>query len=125
MSLPIAIWKSASRLVRIETWRLPPTPATTLASRSMLAWPASSIRASKFLLALLLPPTVGKSELAWRFGVSLPRVSQFVALGMPVRDDGRIELEQACQWMLDTIIDQWTDDASPAVRAAERILSGN
>jgi soluble lytic murein transglycosylase-like protein len=58
MSLPIAIWKSASRLVRIETSRLPPTPAATLASRSMSAWPASSIRASKFLLALLLPPTV-------------------------------------------------------------------
>jgi len=58
MSLPIAIWKSASRLVQIETSRLPPTPAATLASRSMLAWPASSIRASKFLLALLLPPTV-------------------------------------------------------------------
>ncbi len=58
MSLPIAIWKSASRLVQIETSKLPPTPAATLTSRSMLAWPASSIRASKFLLALLLPPTV-------------------------------------------------------------------
>jgi hypothetical protein len=58
MSLPIALCKSASRLVQIETSRLPPTPATTLASRSMLAWPASSIRAAKFLLALLLPPTV-------------------------------------------------------------------
>jgi len=58
MSLPIAIWKSVSRLVQIETPRLPPTPAATLLSRSMLAWPASSIRPSKFLLALLLPPTV-------------------------------------------------------------------
>jgi soluble lytic murein transglycosylase-like protein len=58
MSLPIAIWKSVSRLVQIETSSLPPTPAATLASRSILAWPASSIRASKFLLALLLLPTV-------------------------------------------------------------------
>jgi predicted transcriptional regulator len=68
---------------------------------------------------------IRKSELARRLGVSRPRVSQYVALGMPVRDDGRIELERACEWVLGTIIDKWTDDASPAVRAAERILSGN
>jgi hypothetical protein len=66
---------------------------------------------------------VRKSELVRRLGVSRPRVSQFVALGMPTRDDGKVELEQACEWVLNTIIDQWTDDASPAVRAAEQILS--
>jgi len=66
---------------------------------------------------------VRKSELARRLGVSRPRVSQFVSLGLPVRDDGRVELERACEWVLDNVIDQWTDDASPAVRAAEQILS--
>ena len=66
---------------------------------------------------------VRKSELADRLGISRPRVSHFISLGMPVRDDGRIELEQACEWVLDNVIDQWTDDASPAVRAAEQILS--
>jgi hypothetical protein len=68
---------------------------------------------------------VRKSELARRLVVSRPRVSQYVALGMPVRDDGRIELERACEWVIDNVIDQWTDDASPAVRAAKRILFGN
>jgi DNA-binding transcriptional regulator YdaS (Cro superfamily) len=66
---------------------------------------------------------VRKSELARRLGVSRPRVSQFVALGLPVRHDGRIDLERACEWVLNNVIDQWTDDASPAVRAAEQILS--
>jgi DNA-binding transcriptional regulator YdaS (Cro superfamily) len=48
---------------------------------------------------------VRKSELARRLGVSRPRVSQFVALGMPTRCDGRIELERACEWALDNVID--------------------
>jgi len=68
---------------------------------------------------------VRKSELARRLGVSGPRISQYVALGLPVRHDGLVELEQACEWIVANVIDQSTDDVSPAFRAAERILSGN
>jgi hypothetical protein len=67
---------------------------------------------------------VRKSELARELGVSRARISQFVAYGLPVRDDGFIDLEQAAQWVLDNIIDQWTDGASPAVRNAQEILWG-
>jgi hypothetical protein len=68
---------------------------------------------------------VRKSELARELGVSRARISQFVAYGLPVRDDGFIDLEQAAQWVLDNIIDQWTDGASPAVRNAQEILWGS
>jgi hypothetical protein len=65
---------------------------------------------------------VRNSELADRLGISRPRVSQFVALGMPVRSDGRVDLESAAEWVLNNVIDQWSDDASPAVLAARKIL---
>ena len=65
---------------------------------------------------------VRKSELAARLGVSRPRVSQYIQFGLPVRNDGRIDLHAACEWVLDNVIDQWTDNASPAVQAARKIL---
>jgi phage terminase Nu1 subunit (DNA packaging protein) len=46
---------------------------------------------------------VTKSELADELGVSRPRISQFVALGMPVRLDGRVDLQSACEWVLDNL----------------------
>jgi DNA-binding transcriptional regulator YdaS (Cro superfamily) len=67
---------------------------------------------------------VRKSELAARLGISRARVSQYVQFGLPVRADGRVDLEAATEWVLDNVIDQWTDDASPAVRAARKILWG-
>jgi len=67
---------------------------------------------------------VRKSELARRLGISRARVSQYIQFGLPVHDDGRVDLERACEWILENVIDQWVDDASPAVRAAQDIILG-
>jgi len=42
---------------------------------------------------------VRKGELAQRVGVSAARVSQWVAAGLPVLPDGRVELQQALDWI--------------------------
>jgi hypothetical protein len=42
---------------------------------------------------------ITKGDLAARLGVSRPRVSQLVAQGLPVREDGRVELESALSWI--------------------------
>lgn len=42
---------------------------------------------------------ITKAELAARLGVSRPRISQLVAQGLPVREDGRVELEPALSWI--------------------------
>ncbi|HLH16234.1 MAG TPA: hypothetical protein VKX45_03395 [Bryobacteraceae bacterium] len=40
-----------------------------------------------------------KGELAQRVGVSAARVSQWVAAGLPVLPDGRVDLQQALDWI--------------------------
>ena len=42
---------------------------------------------------------VRKSDLAARLGISRPRVSQLVKAGMPVLQDGRVELAAARAWI--------------------------
>jgi len=42
---------------------------------------------------------ITKADLAARLGVSRPRISQLVAQGLPVREDGRVELEPALAWI--------------------------
>lgn len=43
--------------------------------------------------------TVSKSQLAESLGVSRPRISQYVAAGLPVRADGRVDLDAAMAWL--------------------------
>jgi hypothetical protein len=46
-----------------------------------------------------LPEIVRKGELAQRVGVSAARVSQWVGAGLPVLPDGRVDLQQALDWI--------------------------
>jgi hypothetical protein len=59
-----------------------------------------------------------KSELALELGVSRPRVSQLVNLGMPVLPSGKVDLETACRWIVDNLDDTVGDYGSPAWRQA-------
>jgi hypothetical protein len=47
---------------------------------------------------------VTKAELSEMLGISRPRVSQFVQLGMPVRPDGRLDRVAALQWVVRNIM---------------------
>jgi hypothetical protein len=40
-----------------------------------------------------------KAALAKHLGVSKPRVSQYIERGMPVRDDGKLDLETCVKWI--------------------------
>jgi hypothetical protein len=42
---------------------------------------------------------INKTELARRLGVSAPRISQLIGRGLPVRPDGKIDLESALAWV--------------------------
>lgn len=42
---------------------------------------------------------INKQELARRLGVSAPRISQLLKRGLPVRRDGKIDLEPALSWI--------------------------
>lgn len=44
------------------------------------------------------PEVVTKSQLAARWGVTPGRVTQYVKMGLPVRDDGRVWLDSAEAW---------------------------
>ena len=44
--------------------------------------------------------TLRKSELADELGVSRARISHFVTAGMPVLASGKVDLEQACYWIV-------------------------
>jgi hypothetical protein len=43
---------------------------------------------------------ITKAELAKELHVSKPRVSNFISRGLSVRHDGRIDLEAACEWIV-------------------------
>jgi hypothetical protein len=51
-----------------------------------------------------MKPIVTKAELSRMLNVSRARVSQFVQLGMPVRDDGRVGTVVALQWVVRNIM---------------------
>jgi hypothetical protein len=59
-----------------------------------------------------------KSELAEELHVSCPRVSQFVKRGLPVRRDGRVDLERACEWVVENI-DPWGEGSVARGHASE------
>ena len=46
---------------------------------------------------------VSKSELAEELDVSPARITQYVRTGMPVRPDSKIDLRQACRWLVDNL----------------------
>jgi hypothetical protein len=53
--------------------------------------------------------------------VSRARVSQPARLGLPVRADGLIEIEEACRWIIASV-DPGRDAPSPCVAFARRLL---
>jgi phage terminase Nu1 subunit (DNA packaging protein) len=59
-----------------------------------------------------------KSEFAEELHVSCPRVSQFVKRGLPVRRDGRVDLERACAWVVENI-DPWGEGSVARSHANE------
>jgi hypothetical protein len=70
--------------------------------------------------------TLRKSELADELGVSRSRISHFVTAGMPVLASGKIDLEQACYWIVNHI-DPYNfgydlESGSEAYRSAKNIL---
>jgi phage terminase Nu1 subunit (DNA packaging protein) len=44
-------------------------------------------------------PTITKAELADELKVSRARLSQLLAIGLPVRSDGKIDRAQALRWL--------------------------
>jgi hypothetical protein len=67
-----------------------------------------------------MKPIVSKAELSRMLGVSRARVSQFVALGMPVRDDGRLGTIVVLQWVVRNIMPP--DEGGGVVREARYLL---
>ena len=61
---------------------------------------------------------VRKGELAQRVGVSAARVSQWVAAGLPVLPDGRVDLQQALDWITKNV--DRTAGGWPARKAVNR-----
>ncbi|MFN3348889.1 hypothetical protein [Pseudorhodoplanes sp.] len=49
------------------------------------------------------PGVATKAEFAARVGLTRGRISQLIAQGLPVRPDGRIEVEAGLQWMEDNL----------------------
>jgi hypothetical protein len=60
---------------------------------------------------------VRKGELAQRLDVSAARVSQWVAAGLPVLPDGRLDLQQALDWITKNV--DRTGGGWPARKAAK------
>jgi hypothetical protein len=50
-----------------------------------------------------MPATITKSELGRLVGLSRQRVGQLVALGLPVRKDGKLDRSAALAWVRDNI----------------------
>jgi hypothetical protein len=65
-----------------------------------------------------MPELLKKGELAQRVGVSAARVSQWVAAGMPVQSDGRVDLQKALDWITKNV--DRSGGGWPARKAANR-----
>jgi phage terminase Nu1 subunit (DNA packaging protein) len=65
---------------------------------------------------------ITKAELSEMLGISRPRVSQFVQLGMPVRPDGRLDRVAALQWVVRNIMP--TLEGRGAAKEAWALLYG-
>ena len=59
-----------------------------------------------------------KAALAKELEVTRGRISQLIGQGMPVRPDGRIDLEDACRWIVGHLDNTNGDYGSPAWRRA-------
>jgi phage terminase Nu1 subunit (DNA packaging protein) len=64
---------------------------------------------------------VTKAQLAEELRVSRPRVTQYLQQGLPVREDGRINLAEALNWILANIEPA---DGGGAVEVARELLAG-
>jgi hypothetical protein len=53
----------------------------------------------------MLPIVISKSELARELGCSAPNVTKLIARGLPVMPDGKIDLAQACRWIVANVGD--------------------
>ena len=49
------------------------------------------------------PVLLSKIDLAEEFGVHVSGISQYVRRGMPVRADGKCNLEQCCRWVMSNL----------------------
>ena len=49
---------------------------------------------------------LGKKDFGCHIGVSAPRISALVKRGLPVRDDGKIDLDAALAWMRENVRQQ-------------------
>jgi hypothetical protein len=61
---------------------------------------------------------LSKAELAEELRVTRGRISQLIGRGMPVRFDGRVDLEDACRWIVDNLDPTNADRGSRAWREA-------
>jgi hypothetical protein len=67
---------------------------------------------------------ITKSALAGLLNISTARVSQYVALGLPVRKDGRLNLDDALNWVSANI--PLSDDPNKgSAKAAALVRAGN
>src|SRR4051812_24107427 len=53
---------------------------------------------------------ITKAALAAELGVTKPRVSQYVKSGLPVRSDGKLNREEALNWIAQNQLSQTHDD---------------
>ena len=65
------------------------------------------------------PEVITKAELSRRLSMSRARVSQYARAGMPVRDDGKLDVEAATQWIARNV----TPEYHPRDRGASRAAS--
>ena len=72
------------------------------------------------------PQITTKAGFSRLLGVSKPRVSQYVAMGLPVRADGRLNLDEALRWVRENIVPPWPpardEDIALSDGDLERIL---
>jgi phage terminase Nu1 subunit (DNA packaging protein) len=60
-----------------------------------------------------MPEVVSKAEFPHRLGVSKARVSQYCGDGLPVRPDGRIDLDRATAWVRNNVLNTEANGFSP------------
>jgi hypothetical protein len=63
-----------------------------------------------------------KAQFARALGISAPRLSVLISLGLPVRSDYRVDVEAACRWILCNVLPWGPDRPSPAYHSAADIL---
>jgi hypothetical protein len=95
-----------------------PSPGTP--GRARLPGGRSQMPEKRLNRADNMKPIVTKAELSRMLGVSRARVAQYAALGLPTRDDGRLNTVLALQWVVGNILPP--DEGGGAVREARLLL---